>query len=204
MHVNLILDAERRSASPVPMTTLIRLVFASLVLLLLLAAFSIFSGFRNLQREVRGAREDWHRSEPKYEAAIKLRNDLALQKSILDEITGWQKARLEWGRQLEVLQKVVPASVQMTDLRVGQLLLVLTNNAAGRVFEMRLAGRTGEASGADVDELRQAFTNQPPFVQVVEEAVIPPGAFKQDPTHGASRNDRVFEIVCRCKPRKFE
>jgi hypothetical protein len=204
MHVNLMLDTERRSASPVSMTALIRLALATLVLLVLLAVFTVFSGFRNLQRDVRWAHEQWQQDEPKYEAAIKLRNDLALQKSILEEMNGWQKARVEWARQLEALQGAVPPSVQLTDLRVGYLLLVLTNNAAARVFEMRLAGKTGEASGANVGDLRTALTTQPPFADLVQEADIPPGAFKQDPAPDAGRSDRIFEIVCHFQPRKFE
>jgi len=205
MHVNLILDTEKRSASPVPMTVLIRLALATLVLLVVLAVFTVFSGFRNLQREVRWAHEEWRQNEPKYEAAIKLRNDLVLQKSILEEMKGWQEARVGWSRQMEALQGAVPPSVQLTDLRMGHLLLVLTNNnAAARVFEMRLAGRTGEASGANVGDLRSTLTNQPPFAGLVQEADIPPGAFKQDPAHDAGRTDRIFEIVCRYQPRKFE
>jgi hypothetical protein len=41
----------------------------------------------------------------------------------------------------------------------------------------------------------------PPFDRFVESAVLPAGAFRQDP---GVKSDRIFEIVCKYSPRLIE
>jgi len=78
---------------------------------------------------------------------------------------------------------------------------VLSNNVPVRVFELRLAGRTGALrSEANVSELREALAGQPPFDVFIENVSIPPGSFRQV----REQSDRTFEIVCKYFPRPFQ
>jgi len=202
MHINLILDTEARSASPVPLNVLIRIIAGALVMLVLLALFSFYSSYRGVQQEVNFAKDDWRKTGPKYEAAIHRRTELAQKNAILKEIGGWRASRLEWGRQLEGLRTAMPDPIQLTELRVSQVVLAGSNNVPARAFEMRLSGRTPAAQAEEnVNDLRQALLSKPAFTQCVEAVTIPAGAFRQDPQ---GKNDRVFELVCKYAQRRFE
>jgi hypothetical protein len=202
MRVNLMLESELRSASPVSFTMFVRMVAGTGVVLFILLLASLFTSYRALQNNVRYAGESWAQTEPKYIAALQLRSNLTLRAVTLKEIQGWRKTRIAWGGQLESLQTVIPPLVQLTELRVTQDLLVTTNNIAARVFELRLVGRTGALrSEANVSELREALASQPPFDTILESANIPAGSFRQDPVN---KTDRVFEIVCKYLPKPFE
>jgi Tfp pilus assembly protein PilN len=204
MHINLILDAEKRSASPIPLALVLRLAVAVGVLLILLVVFLFFNSYRTAARELQWAQADWKQNEPRHQAAIGQRTDLAFQKTVLEEIQGWPPSRLAWGKHLLALQQVVPDSIQLTELRISQSVVSVSNTVPVRAIELRLAGKTGEASGANVSLLRQLLTNTPAFTGLVDEASIPVGAFRQDPDTAAGRNSRVFEIVCRLRPRALE
>ena len=194
MHVNLLLAEEQRSSSPVSMGLVIRLSVITVLVLLVVWVFSFYAGFRALQNQVHLVEEDWKRTESKYKAAVQLRNELADRNVTLNEITGWRDSRIAWGKQLESLLPAVPAVIQLTELRVSQMVLSLSNNVSARVFEMRITGKTeAPRSEVNVVQFLDAF-KQPPFSGVVESAVLPPGAFRQDPV---VKTDRIFEIICK-------
>lgn len=202
MHINLILETEQRSASPVSMTTLIRIVSAALVASLALWLVLVYTSYRNLQVSVKQCEEKWKAMEPTHKATKQLKADLAQKSAKLKELQGWRTARIAWGQQMESLQTITPPMIQLTELRVSHDILVRTNNLPSRVFEMRLAGRTGAArSEVNVSEFQQALFKQPPFNSLVEAVSIPAGAFRQDPIN---KTDRIFEIVCKYNPRSFE
>ena len=97
---------------------------------------------------------------------------------------------------------MIPPSVQLTEMHVTQELLLTSNNIPSRVFELRLIGRTGAVrSEENVSELQSVLAGQPPFDVLIETAGIPPGSFRQDPV---SKSDRVFEIVCKYRPKLFQ
>jgi hypothetical protein len=169
-----------------------------------LALFSFFSGYRTLQRQIRWAQDDLKKLEPQHQAAIQTRNDLAAKRSVLEEIQGWQKSRMAWSAQLAALQQITPAAIQLTELRVAQSMVVVSNYVAARAFDLRLAGKTSESSGASVSALQQSLTAQPPLTGLVDTAVIPPGSFRRDPTLDVSSSGRIFEIVCRYRLLTFE
>lgn len=195
------IDTERRSASPVPLPVVIRIGVGALVVLGLMLGVSLFSSYRALANNVRQAEEEWKRTEPKYKAALQLRSDLANKAATLKEIQSWRQTRIAWGDQLAQLQRIVPSMIQLTELHVTHDLLVASNNVPARVFELRLSGRTGSLrSEANVSELREALSAQPPFDALIETVSIPPGSFRQDP---ASKSDRTFEMVCKYLPRPF-
>ncbi len=202
MRVNLMLDTEMRSASPVSLTMVVRTLAGTLIVLFLLLVISLFTSYRALQNNVTYAGLAWKQTEPKYLAAVQLRSNLTHKVATLREIQGWHNTRVTWGGQLEVLESVIPPMVQLTEVLVTQDLLLMSNDIPARVFGLRIAGRTGAAgSEAGVSELRDALVSQPPFDKMIETASIPSGSFRQDPVN---KSDRAFEIVCKYRPKLFE
>lgn len=202
MRINLILESERRSASPISLSMVIRAAVGGVTVLVLMLAGSLLTSYRSLNVNVRSASEDWKRTEPKYNAALQRRSDLDKKMATLKELQSWRDTRVAWGKQLMQLQQAISPLIQLTELRVTQDLLVMSNNVPARVFELRLAGRTGtQQSEATVSELREALAGWPPFDTFIETVNIPPGAFRQDP---GSKADRTFELVCRYYPRPFK
>lgn len=200
MHINLILETEQRSASLVPPHVVLRMAVGTVGAGIVLFLVSFYTSYHSLESEVNTTVDEWRRTEPKYKAALQLRTDLAILNDKYKEITGWRDTRLAWSDQLEALAAVVPAPVQLTELLVSHDLFVISNIPA-RVYEMRLTGRTGAAgSEANVGDFAAAL-REPPFDVWVDSAQIPPGRFRQDT---AVKTDRIFEIVCKFKPRRFE
>ena len=201
MHINLIFEEEQRSASPVSLGLVLRLAAVVVLVLAAVGAFSFYAGYHSLKNQLRSAEEEWEKTEPKYKAAVQMRKDLADRTATLNEIRGWRDSRIAWGTQLGNLQPVVPAVIQLTELRVSQTILSLANNIPGRAFEMKISGRTVAArSEANVVQFMDAL-KQPPFAGVIKSAELPPGAFRQDP---AIKTDRIFDIICKYVPRSLE
>lgn len=202
MHINLILDNEQRSASPVSLAMVIRIAIGTVTTAVILWVISMYVSYRELQNSARYCSNEWAQTEPKHLAAKQLREDLIQKSAKLKEIQGWRSTRIEWGKQLENIRGIIPPVIQLTEIRLGQDILVTSNNIPARVFELRLSGKTGSAgSEANVGRLQEALFKQPPFDTFVESATIPSGAFRQDPINKA---DRIFEIVCKYNPRSFE
>ena len=201
MHINLILEAEQRSASLIPIQAVVRIVIGGVGLLAALALVSFYTSYRALQREAELTQEEWKHTEPKYKAALDLRTDLAVRNDLMKEITGWRDTRLSWSAQLTALRGAVPSLIQLSEITASHDLFVMANNTPARVYELRLTGRVGAAqSEAAVNEFTDAL-HQPPFKAWLESAVIPAGRFRQDPQ---IKTDRIFEIICKYKPRRFE
>ena len=201
MHINLILESEQRSASLIPLQAVVRIVIGGVGLLAALALVSFYTSYRALQREAELTREEWKHTEPKYKAALDLRTDLAVRNDLMKEISGWRDTRLSWSVQLAALRAAVPSMIQLNEITASHDLFVMANNTPARVYELRLAGRVGAAqSESSVSELTDAL-RQAPFKAWLDSAVIPPGRFRQD---AQVKTDRIFEIICKYKPRRFE
>jgi len=201
MHINLILETEQRSASLIPLQAVIRIVLGGLGLLIGLALVSFYTSYRALERDTELTLEEWKHTEPKYKAALDLRTDLAVRNDLMKEISGWRDTRLSWAEQLAALRGAVPSLIQVSEISVSHDLFVMSSNTPARVYELRLSGRVGAAhSETSVSEFTDAL-HRPPFTVWLESAAIPPGRFRQDPQ---VKTDRIFEIVCKYKPRRFE
>ena len=201
MHINLIYPEEQRSASPISVALIIRLVVVAVAVLVSVVVFSFYWEYKGLQDRVAAKETELKMLDAKYKAAIQTRNEVAIKGDVLKEIQAFRNTRIAWGEQLQNLQRAVPAVIQLTDMRVSQTVLTLSNNISARVFEVRLAGRTAAArSEVNVVQLLDAL-KEPPFKGVVESATLPPGAFRQDPVN---KTDRVFEIICKYIPKPLE
>ncbi|MEI6563271.1 MAG: hypothetical protein WCO42_03065 [bacterium] len=201
MHINLIFKDEQRSASPVSLALMIRVALGALLFMIAFGIFMFAVEYRACQNQVEMANDEWKRTEPKYKAAIEVRNELAGRMDTLKALQGWRDARIAWGRQLDTVVPVVPHVIQLTQIRVSQTVVVVSNTIPARVFEMKFSGRTpADRSEVNVVQFLDAFKGTP-FSQFVESATLPPGAFRQDPLE---KNDRIFEVVCKYYPRPIE
>lgn len=200
MQINLIYEEEQRSATEVSPWLIVKLILAIILVLGIVEAVSFTTQYHTLQGDVKAATEEWQRTEPKYKIALQVRADLGADEAILKELQLWQKSRIEWGEQMGALRPIVPSVIQLTELHVMRNVGPLSNKVQA-VFEMKLAGRTSsDRSEANLVQFLDGF-NQPVFAEYVGSAILPPGAFRQDPENKA---DRMFDIVCKYNPRPLE
>lgn len=201
MQINLIYEDEQRSASPVSLWLMIRLVMGVMLFLVAFWIVMFTVKYRSLRSEVGALEMQWKSTDPEYKAAIQTRNDLADRMDTQKALAAWRESRIAWGTQLENLALIVPEVVQLAEIRVSHAVMSVSNNIPARVFEAKFSGRTAaQRSEANVVQFLDGFKEKP-FVQFVDTAVLPPGAFRQDPM---VKSDRIFEIVCKYTPRLVE
>ncbi len=207
LRVDLILETERRSASVVSGKSLVRVAYIVAPILVVLIVAWIVVATISLGRELSDLQERWKTDEPKKEKAALLRKQLGVNKDIDKEVAGWGKSRLRWHDLLLEIQKQVPPTIQLRDLKITQN-LVITNNAPARVFRMTLqgtaVGNDPEFNKANVQALKVRLEKIPVFYDVMEAGGVRVERFEQPSDKDAQRNNRVFEVSCALKPRKFE
>lgn len=201
MHINLIYKVEQRSASPISIALMLRLVIGVFAFLVVFGVVMFFVGYSSLKHQVNALESEWKYADPKYKAAIQVRQELSERADTLKALQGWRDARIAWGGQLDSLGLMVPAVIQLNEIRVTHAVLLVSNNTPTRVFEVKFSGRTSaDRSEVNVVDFLNGFKEKP-FSQFVESALLPPGAFRQDPV---IKSDRIFEVVCKYYPRLIE
>lgn len=201
MHINLLYEAEQRSASPVSIWLMARVAMGAGLFLMAFWILMFTLEYRALSRQVVALESEWKYTDPKYKTAIQVRNDLSDRAETLKALQSWRDARIAWGEQLENISHIVPDVVQLTEIRVTHMVIMVSNNIPARVFEAKLSGRTAAArSEVNVLQFVEGFKT-PPFTRFVESAILPSGAFRQDPV---VKSDRIFDIVCKYSPRLIE
>jgi len=201
MHINLLYENEKRSASPVSLWLMVRVAIGAVLFLVIFLIFMFSLEYRAITRQVDALDEEWKYTDPKYKTALRVRSDLLDRAATLKALQGWRDARIAWGVQLDSLSHIVPEVIQLTEIHMSHTVMVVSNNIPARVFEAKFSGRTGAAgSEGNVVQFQAGFKTNP-FSQFVESAVLPPGAFRQDPV---VKTDRIFEIVCKYSPRLIE
>jgi len=201
MHINLIYEEEQRSASPVSFWLMVRVAIGTCLFFVVYWIVMFILGYRALSHQVEFSDSEWKFTEPKYKAAIQLRNELAERRDTLKALEGWRNARIAWGGQLEYLGRIVPEVVQLSEVHVSHTVLVVSNDIPARVFEAKFSGRTAAVRAEEnVVQFLDGFKTKP-LSQFVESAILPSGAFRQDPV---MKSDRIFEVVCKYYPRLIE
>lgn len=204
LRVDLIEISERRSASPVSLAMFLRILTITLLAIIALVALLYGNRMREVREQLRVVKADIKQIKPQYDEQIALTTNLSRQKEVLGELKGWESARFPLYAQLKAIQGIVPPTIQLTELRVDRVLQTVDKKTA-RVFKMQIKGRaTTSRADAEVDKFRQDLAKDPAIQPLLQEIVIPPGSFRQDPNPKAEKTDRLFEIVCKYKPMKFE
>jgi len=207
-HVNLLLDDERRSASPVNLGMALRMGVVVAVATLLLIIVMLFVKSRDVQIRAADAQSKWAHLEPQYKHLLALRASRDELRASCRQIEACQRSRLPMGEELAQLQLGVPADIQFTALRFNQF---AGNQKAGAVatrsYEMHI---TGKISGGDpkesVDGLIK-YLSSPAYTNRVEAVTVPNNGFRKEVVRvsaGETRTDWFFELVCRYRPRSFE
>lgn len=134
----------------------------------------------------------------------------------LQQLAFYQNSRLLFGGTLGQIAGQVPSDIQFTELYLpppmpppmpaparGQKPVAQTNTFEN--VTLRLAGRAGGDSPTDAINSLLNDLRKPAFTNLILQANVPPGAFRQEPSRGPTgRNTLLFEIICRCEPRRFE
>ena len=204
LRVDLILEHEQRSASPVSLTFIVRLMAITLLSILVLVSLFFFKRMQDAASEFRGLNDNISSIKFKYDAHLSLKSKLTLQRGILAECQSWENGHVEWFGVLAAFERLVPMTVQLRDVKIERLNSTV-NKKPVRLVTIHIKGKAvGDNAAQDIDKLRQDILKAPEFVKVIKEVVIPPGSFKMDPDPKASRTDRLFELVCRYLPMNYE
>ena len=99
----------------------------------------------------------------------------------------------------------MPRDIQLQKLRISQG-LQLVDGAPARMFNMTLNGKAiGQNAAESVMTLQERLESSESFAGVLREAEVPEGTFQAITENGVVHQyDRVFQINCKYKPRKFE
>jgi hypothetical protein len=202
LHVDLILPSEQRSASALNGRALLRLACIAVPSALAAAGFVVFFQVMALQSEVASLEGRWEAARPRKERAVELRTKLATQRRMVAEIKSWQNARTEWHRQLDALQALVPAEIQLRVLRITHSFQVVEKKHAARVYDFVCSGRAeGAEAQQNVETLRVALVECEGLAPRMGDVTVT--RFAADSSRGAAKTDRVFDLKSRFEPMLF-
>lgn len=199
LRVDLILHSEQRSASPVSIKFLARILgFAALAGLALFVIINLLA-IGNIKSKLRIAEARWQDIVPHREESVKLIQQTTEHLEILSELEGWQHSRLSLDAQMRQLAVLIPQDVQLQSLHIQHEFMVVGGKAIGRLYSMSMAG-TSPARGADrnVQDLKRKIEEDELFKPLVELVEVP--VFQEDPRN---RTNRVFQIASKYRPRSF-
>jgi hypothetical protein len=213
LHLDLLKDEERFSSSPIRLRIVVPMV-ASMATLSCLIWLTLL-GLRTHGQVVvkRGLQESIDGLKAAHVAFIDLRMREKEAGAMYQQLLYYEHSRIRFGQTLAQLPDLVPANIQLTEMRVSpppppqvdskQPELGPTNKA--EVVTLRLSGRTcGDQGSACVNALL-ASLRKPAYSNLIQKAEIPKGAFRQDVGRMTDKRDALlFEITCTCVPRRFE
>lgn len=211
LHLDLLKDEERLSASPIRLRVMLP-VFSLLAALGVAVWWSVLvARAHTLAVQKTGLENKLSALKPAHSALLALRAEEQDTAATLKQLTFYKSARVVFGETFAKLADHVPEKVQFTELRIPpppplpppdpKKPLLGPTNPVERVT-LRLAGRT---SGPEpVNALLQTLRT-PAFTNLIRSAEIPKGAFRQDIARNpANRETLLFELTCECAPRRFE
>lgn len=199
LRVDLILESERRSASPVSIKAVVKIVGGLVITLVVGGVLLYVLGAQSAKRQLSGIEQEWNQTS-KTEARIRQdQKDLAWLSDVQAEIEGWKKARMLWHQHLADFQALVPPNIQITSFIVDEQ-MPMSGNTSYRSFTLNLLGRAeGENPRATVDSFLTSLRRGAGFSNLVEKAEV----LKIDTVPLDKTNHRVFTIRVNYKARSF-
>jgi len=206
-HVDLLLDDERRSASPVSLGMVMRLGSFAVLAVLGVVVMQLFFASREVEDKVDQAKRTWDKLKPRHEELLGLRATRNELRATFRQIDACRRSRLELGPELQRLQLGVPEEIQLTSLRINQFVgNQNTGTGATRTYEMRFSGKvSGDKPKVSVDKLMQYL--KAANTGLVASVEVPNNGFRKETVRLSAvetRTDWFFELVCRYQPRSFE
>jgi len=208
-HVDLLLDDERRIASPVNMRLVLRVGGVVVAGISLLFIVTLFAKGRDAKFQSEAAQAQWARLEPQFKYLMELRTARTELRASSLLMESFRRTRLPLGDELAALQAGIPADIQLQSLRITQFAgKQKTSTIATRSYELHLTGKlTGDDPKESVDSLI-ACLSSPAFSNRVEAVSVPNNGFRKETVRktpaGEPRTVWFFELNCRYRPRSFE
>lgn len=199
LHVNLILDSERRSGSSVSLKFMVRAAAAVIPIVLGIMLAGLVMVSRSASQSLKFAEQEKRQQAPMYQSAVVLQQQVKEYRQVADALAGWSASRADWRALLDRFQTVVPPSIQVLRLTVTET-LGQAGNAPARIAGLNINGRVvGDRAEEAVQTLDRALRSDPVFTNVFAKVDVKRFEASANP---AEKNTRVFEIECILAPRK--
>lgn len=200
LHVNLLLDSERRSSSRISRKFALKIAAAVAVVSLVVFVTVALTGAHTAKQALLFAEQEKKQLEPVFRTVSDLRQELNDLQNMNNAIATWASSRPDWPALLTGLQAIVPANIQLTRFTVNES-IALVDEVPARVIGLYIQGKAaGEHSETDVQELEKSLREKPPFNEVMELAQVKQFEAAKS---AVQQNVRIFNLECRFKPRKL-
>jgi hypothetical protein len=212
IRVNLIKPSEARRQSVVGMKFLMYVSAGTAAAILLTVGGLGLIRYETGKNNLAAARNIWAIREPMYNRVLKMKGDLATEKSFQQELRGWQASRIEWKPLLIELRKICPPMVQLRRLGIrGELFIkqrpvveaveggtpAPSGRSPGLAMRWYTITMDGNAAGAMAEDVVvqfvRAFGSDPLFKPLFE---TPPklNSLQRDTAQGSDQPIRTFTI----------
>ncbi|HBA85827.1 MAG TPA: hypothetical protein DCZ95_17225 [Verrucomicrobia bacterium] len=224
IRVNLMHEADFRYQGAVSRGFIVKAVAITIAVLTGLFLLATVFQYKSLRQTAAWSQDRWNKIAPAYENVQAMQQTLNRNRTIMNELKGWQHSRIDWNVPLEELPRLVPSSIQLTKLNIfgsvevkktaapapkkaassEKLSPVPEAAAAGpsfRKFMISIEGRS-EDKMADkvilqfVDELRQGAS----FVPILDSVKLQGLRLET----GRESSGRVFNIEATTLPREMK
>jgi Tfp pilus assembly protein PilN len=214
LHLDLLKDTERFSSRPIRLRVILPMI-AALAALCCLVWWALLGLRAFNQSDLRaGLKKNIQDQKAAHAIVLDLRTQQKETSAIIQHLGFYRHARLRFGETLARLPDLMPANIQITELRLPpppppllnlQIPTLGPTNTLEQVT-LRLAGRTvGDSKASESVNALLASLRTPAFTNLIQQADIPKGAFRQDVGRNPdNRETLLFEIRCVCLPRRFE
>lgn len=198
LHVNLLLETERRSGSLISWKFLLRIVAVFLAAALVLVLGGLFMGIRSAKQNRLFLERQQRQETPMYQSVVQLQKELKQVQGLMEILDGWHASRTDAYELLAELQTLVPASIQLTSLNYDERLEWM-DNAPLRTARLFLKGRAvGGRAEPDVQQFVQALREKPALKALLNSVDVK----RFGAAEAAASNVRVFEVECPFVPKK--
>ena len=212
IHLNLIKEEEIVSSSPVRSQIIAPIIAGIITLGTLgwwLLLYTNYSGIKKLN----AMHFDMNKQlQPGYNAVRDLNKKEKELTALINQLQAFKNSKLQYGEMLTDIPKHVQPNIQFTKLEVLSPPLPLfekDKESRGPTNTFETAGFliTGRTTGADafnsVDKLLNALKSDT-YTNLIENALIPKGSFRQDTRAGKGNQNLRFELKCECRKRRFQ
>jgi hypothetical protein len=195
LQVDLILGAERRSASPLNAKSALRILYIVAPVVMVVVLALIVLGFLQTKWELAALEQRWENTKPKKAEADELRTQLRRNEEVLDEIRALRDSSLALHEELAGLLRIVPADAQLLALSLTHQPTLTAAGKPARQFSLAMEGRAvGARADRSVADLRQRLQEAALGTAPMQSVEVT--RFGPDTSAGAEREDRAFRIDC--------
>lgn len=203
LRVDLILPVEQRSASVVNLKRMGRVFAIAIPAAIILAIAAQLMTLSALKSRASTLEAKISESSPKSQKARDLSAQFQTNRAILNEISSWKRARLEWSAQVEGLIRETPVNIEYQSLRVDQTMQLVKDKTPARQFTLTVRARAlGPPADSSVETFKDRLLTAPAFTGLTVSVDVP--TFGADMTPGADKSNRVFQVTCQYKERLFQ